>query len=315
MSINAIKRRTKDFLRRVFAKAFAIGQVIGVDILPRHFYSEIPDLPKLRKTQDWRQPRSMFGVGGADIGDQLAFVRECCAPELIERVRVHEIYGDACQGNGLGYGPIEADFLYCFVTTKVPRQVVQVGAGVATAVLLRAAQDAGRPMSITCIDPYPTRFLREAAQQGTICLREEEAQRTPLEVFTSLEKGDLLFVDSTHAVRPGSEVNRIVLEVLPRLQAGTFAHFHDIYFPYDYGRSLLSGAIFFYNESTLLHAFLVNNSRFAIRASLSMLHYACPDDLRELLPNYRPCPNDDGLKGSHRSDLHFPSSTYLEVLA
>ena len=53
----------------------------------------------------------------------------------------------------------------------------------------------------------------------------------------------MLFVDATHTVKPGSEVNRIILDVLPRLDAGVFVHFHDIYFPYDYQRGLLSSEL------------------------------------------------------------------------
>ena len=116
-------------------------------------------------------------------------------------------------------------------------------------------------------------------------------------------------IESTN---PGSEVNRVILEVLPRLKPGDWAHFHDIYFPYDYQRGLLSDDLFFCNESVLLQAFLSNNPRYSIRASLSMLHYARPDELQAALPNYDPAGNDHGLKGS---DGHFPASSYLQVIS
>jgi hypothetical protein len=139
-----------------------------------------------------------------------------------------------------------------------------------------------------------------------------KAQKVPLEVLTELDDGDFLFIDSSHTVKPGSEVNRLILEVLPRLKRGAWVHFHDIFFPYDYQRGLLSDELFFCNESVLLQAYLTNNPRYTIRASLSMLHYAAPGELIKYLPNYHPAENEHGLK---RSEDHFPASTYLQVIA
>lgn len=132
-----------------------------------------------------------------------------------------------------------------------------------------------------------------------------------METFLDLDAGDLLFIDSTHTVGPGREVNFLILEVLPRLKKGVYVHFHDIYFPYDYKRGLLIDALFFSNESTLLHAFLSQNCDCRIALSLSMLHYTAPDDLKNHLPNYIPQINNFGLKINANPKGHFPSSTYL----
>ena len=88
-------------------------------------------------------------------------------------------------------------------------------------------------------------------------------------------------------MKVGSEVNYFILEVLPRMIAGAFVHFHDIYFPYDYPRTLMSDVVS-PGESTLLHAFLIANEKYEIAAALSMLHYARPKELGELIPRYRP---------------------------
>src|SRR6266581_4195332 len=73
--IGRMKRVVTNAVKRLLARAFALGQRLGVDILPRHFYSEVPDLRKLRRTAHWRKPFSMIGVNGADPDEQLAFVR------------------------------------------------------------------------------------------------------------------------------------------------------------------------------------------------------------------------------------------------
>jgi Methyltransferase domain len=109
-----------------------------------------------------------------------------------------------------------------------------------------------------------------------------------------LGAGDLLFIDSTHTVKPGSEVNRFVLEVLPRLDEGVLVHFHDIYFPYEYARNFLSGDLFFPGETSLLYAFMLNNPKFRIDLCLSMLHYAAPGAMKKRMPKFEPQGNDAG---------------------
>jgi hypothetical protein len=255
----------------------------------------------------------MVGVAGTDIESQVAFAAECCTPALRERTERESIHAAACASNGeVGFGAVEADFLYCFVAAKRPPRIVQVGAGVSTAVVLAAAEEAGYRVDLTCVEPYPTEYLQELSRRGEIRLLSEEAQSVSLSVFTALEAGDLLFIDSTHAVRVDGEVNRIVLEVLPRLGKGVYVHFHDICFPYDYSRSVLTDP-FFPTESTLLHAFLACNDKYRVLLAMSMLHYAAPERLRELLPNYTPAPNDDGMNVPGAGG-HFPSSIYLHVV-
>jgi predicted O-methyltransferase YrrM len=295
--------------KRALRGLFEAGQRLGFDVLPRHFYSEVPDIARLRAERGWRRPYSMAGVAGADPVSQFAFVDECCPPALRGELAARDLHAEACAANGApGYGRVEADFLWCFMRSKRPRRVVQVGCGVSTAVLLAAASADYVP-EILCIDPYPTRFLEEAAAEGRIRLVRERAEDAPVSTFASLGAGDFLFVDSTHTLVPGGEVPRIVLEALPVLAAGVWAHFHDVYFPYDYARGLLDDDLFFPHESVLLHAFLAMNASFAVRASLSMLHYADPSGLKARLGRYRPCPNDDGLRAGVGD---FPSSLYIQ---
>jgi predicted O-methyltransferase YrrM len=307
----SFSRRIRNRLKHGLHTMFALGQRAGWDILPRHFYSSIPDLRRLQQTDYWRQPSSMIGVAGTEIDSQLQFLRQCCQPVLREHVRNLAIHRHACQQNGeVGYGLVEADFLFCFVATKRPKRIIQVGCGVSTAVILMAAKQAEYQPELVCIEPFPTRFLRNAAADRRITLIAERAEQVDLGTLTNLESGDFFFVDSTHAVKPGGEVNRIILEVLPRLRPDCFVHFHDINFPYDYSTGVLA-ELFFPAENTLLHAFLVNNVRCSLAVSLSMLHYACPQELQSALPNYQPAAMQNGLHAATDGGGHFPSATYL----
>jgi predicted O-methyltransferase YrrM len=307
-------RALREQLKFVLHRLFVLGQRLGVDILPRHFYSSIPDIQALRRSEYWRRPLSMAGVSGAETEPQMAFLESCCPSPLRERLKQTGIYERACNENGaVGYGPAEAEFLYCFIATKRPLKIVQIGCGVSTSLILSAAKESGYKPRITCIDPYPTVYLKRAAEQKQIELVSVPAEEVDLDLVTSVGAGDLLFIDSTHAVRPGSEVNRVILEALPRMKPGSTVHFHDIYFPFDYQSTLLT-TLFFAAESSLLHAFLINNRQYKIAVSLSMLHHACPQRLQSVLPHYRPSTMIHGLHTSERHPGHFPSATYLSVL-
>jgi hypothetical protein len=309
-----LKRRVKNLSKRGLRRLFEYAQQLGVDILPRHFYSEVPDIKELKRRGDWKSPRTMIGVHGVNADEPFEFLESCCTSGLRTHLERNDLFRDACRANGgPGFGPVDADFLFCFIHAVRPQKIVQVGCGVSTAVMLNAAKASTdyRP-EIVCIEPFPSDFLQAAHRTGEICLVEEKAQSVPLELLTDLGEEGLLFVDSTHTVKPGSDVNRLVFEVLPRLDPGSWVHFHDVYFPYDYQRGILDDELFFSNETALLHAFMINNNKYRIMLSLSMLHYSGPQRLGQSLPNYRPAGNDCGLK---TADGHFPSSLYLRASA
>jgi predicted O-methyltransferase YrrM len=287
---------------------FELGQGLGVDILPRHFYSEVPDIRVLRKSVLWKRPRSFQGILG-EIDDQVTWVKKCVR-SISSELKQFEIHKTAVRmnGSGEGYGEVESDFLYCFVRANRPARIVQIGCGVSTAVCLLAAKDAGYNPRITCIEPYPTEFLKRENQLGRIELLEKKFEDVGLECANWLGAGDLFFVDSSHALAPAGEVNLIILEMLPRLCPGAYVHFHDIHFPYDYSPNTLSTALFFPHETALLYAFLLMNDDFEIAASLGLLHHLRLPDLVRCFPDMKPRVFDEGLT---LAEGQYPSSIYL----
>lgn len=304
-------RRFKDECKYLLRKSFGAGQYIGFDILPRHFYSEIPDIRILKRSHSWKAPYSMTGVTGAALEPQLEFLRSCLTPEVRTHLAGTNAHESACRANGeAGFGPIEADVLFAFVATHKPKHIFQIGCGVSTALCTAAASFAQYSPLITCVEPYPTRLLKRLASEGAIRLMQCKAQDMDLSTIDTLSSDVLFFVDSSHTLGPAGEVSRIILEMLPRLKKGAKVHFHDIFFPYDYARDILKQTLFFWHESILLHAFLAYSSRFSILASLSMLHYGRRQELKTLLSSYSPAPDDHGIA---MGSGHFPSSIYLLV--
>jgi hypothetical protein len=136
-------------------------------------------------------------------------------------------------------------------------------------------------------------------------------QEVPLSLYESLSSGDLLFIDSSHAVKVGSDVIRIYVEIIPNLPPGITIHIHDVYLPYLYPRDVFSMP-YWWQETALLAALLVNNRKLSVLSCLSALHYDYSDRLQQLLTDYRPAKNNDGLAAGPTSG-HFPASLWLQT--
>ena len=135
---------------------------------------------------------------------------------------------------------------------------------------------------VTFVEPYPNRLLRllRDGDQQQVRLIDKKVQDVPLEVFLSLESGDLLFIDSSHVVKCGSDLHFIFFEILPRLKPGVFVHFHDVFFPFDYPSEwLIKGQ--YWNENYFLRAFLSYNTEWSIRLFNSYVHFEFGDFIRE----------------------------------
>lgn len=287
----------------------------GVVVLPNHYYTPVADVHELRRFRRiWANRSAMTGVD-MNVSAQ--------ADELLRMVKPYEpeYRGNApykegtTKGFGPGFGYIEAQCLYGVLRALKPRRICEVGSGVSTYCTLRALErneSEGHFARLTCIEPNPSRFLR-AMRGKSIELVEQPVQAVDPKFFRELEAGDLLFVDTTHVVKPGGDVIYLYLEVIPRLRPGVIVHIHDIYFPYLYQRDLLQlRNLFQWSETALLLALLVNNSRLSVLFCLSLLHYDAPTVLSSVFPEYTPQPADNGLCASNATG-HFPSSIYLKT--
>jgi predicted O-methyltransferase YrrM len=142
-----------------------------------------------------------------------------------------------------------------------PQRVVEVGSGYSSAVALDARDAFGLTMALTFIEPYPDRLERllTPADHETATIRREMVQDTPLEVFEALAPGDVLFIDSTHVVKAGSDVEHLLFRVLPSLPVGVVVHIHDMFWPWQYPNGWLR-AHRDWNELSAVHAFLAYNA-------------------------------------------------------
>lgn len=235
---------------------------------PGHFYSPIPSLEEVR-----RDERRIFGraekeVPGVDMreAEQVRLV-EAFAPfyaqmpfadQASEGLRFHF--------DNPFYSYADGIFYHCMIRHLRPRRIIEIGSGYSSAVALDTNERFfDRRIELTFIEPYPERLQslmrpEDAAATRLLAIRLQDA---PLDVFRTLESGDILFVDSTHVSKVGSDVNMILFEVLPSLAPGVHVHVHDIFFPFEYPKSwVMEGRA--WNEAYLLRAFLQYNSAFRV---------------------------------------------------
>jgi Methyltransferase domain len=297
-------------LKRFSWRAFDALDRVGLHVLPKHYYTPVADRSRLRAgPRLWRRPLPLAW----DLDSQLQWLRGVCLDYYAEVQGLGAYDELAARGFGPGYGPIESQVLHCFVRSQAPRRIVEIGGGLTSAIMARAAlaNDAeGRPRArITTLEPSPWGPLPEL--EG-IELRRIGCQEAPLELFAELGEGDLLFVDSSHAVKTGSEVLFIYLELVPRLSPGVTIHAHDVYLPYLYSPWVLHD-YFDPQETALVAALLEGNARLEVLCCQSALHHERPERAAEILRDYRPQTMVDGLAARPGLEGHFPTSLWLRT--
>ncbi len=308
----------KNLLKQTVLSMNRVTARLGVHVTPVHHYSSLPNIAELRNSMDeWRYPSELPGIL-VDLDAQAENLKTMVAPFEPE-FRGNAMYKRAvAEQYGPGYGPIEAQALHGFLRHNKPRHIIEVGSGVSTFCTLEAISknrdETGEKCSMMCIEPYPYDWLKGSPD---VTLMPQRVQAVDVSVYNQLESGDLLFIDSSHTVKPGSDVNHIILEVFPRLKPGVFVHVHDIYFPYDFNRTTLN-TFLHWSETSLLRAFLIQNDHVEIVFSLSHLFYERQDVMKRVFPEFDPQPTNNGLRppsGSAfgGSELHFPSSIYLRT--
>ena len=182
----------------------------------------------------------------------------------------------------------DADFLYSMIRHLKPRRVFEVGSGNSTKIaqlaIKRNASEEGITAEHVCIEPYEMPWL----EQLDIRVIRERVEDVGLGAFGQLESNDLLFIDSSHMIRPQGDVLFEYLELLPSLASGVFVHVHDIFTPLDYPDQWVRTDIKMWNEQYLLEALLSNSDRYEIVAALNYLQHVEYDRLSAVCPYLTP---------------------------
>jgi hypothetical protein len=258
---------------------------IGLQVVPKTFYSPIPDLQAL-PAETFERRSELAGID-FDLDAQLAWATGEVAAGMAE-FDPPDTAPDGAPVYVRGtqtYPLLDATVLYGVLRALRPRRVIELGSGASTLVTAQAlaanARD-GAPSELEVFDPYPG--VVDHRLPGLTRLERRRAQDVALDTFGTLDSGDVLFVDTTHTVKLGSDVNFVILDVLPRLARGVVVHFHDIFLPYEYPRRWLDDFGLYWNEQYLLQAFLTLNGGFEVLLAVAALARDRAEQLRALLP-------------------------------
>ncbi len=233
-----------------------------------HFYSPVCDPQSLVRARDaiWPTPPPL--PSGIDFNDASHIdVLERCFPLFhadfdypetgVDDGRLASYY----RGNSQ-FGGLDARALFVLMRALRPRRIIEVGSGYSSLLMADVNQRFLDGQTwISCIEPYPREFL-ERGVPGIAEVIRERVQDVPLTHFDVLQAGDVLFIDSSHVSKTGSDVNHLYFEVLPRLAAGVIVHVHDIFLPEDYPQDWAIGENRSWNEQYLLRALLMYSTAF-----------------------------------------------------
>ena len=178
----------------------------------------------------------------------------------------------------------DAIVLYSFLRHYKPRRVVEVGSGFSSAAMLDVNDlFLEHAVRFTFVEPLPERLFELLVPEDEVTVLRDVVQDVPLDVFSSLHANDVLFVDSSHVVKIGSDVTHILFEILPVLRSGVLVHFHDVFWPFEYPKEwFLQGRA--WNESYFLRSFLQYNNAFEIVYFNSYMGARHGDALRKKMP-------------------------------
>jgi hypothetical protein len=253
-----------------------------------HYYSPIPAYAELARDAGriWGPPPVEIPGIELDQHKQLLFLDEVSrlaheAPAWLEAPTSWRYYY-----NNPFYGPGDALSWHGVLRHLDPQRVVEVGSGFSTAVFLDTREHTHLAARLTCIEPDPVRLnalLRGVDREQTTII-EKRVQDVDPTVLTGLEAGDVLFIDSSHVAKCGSDVVYLYLEILPRLARGVWVHIHDVFYPFEYPREWLTREGRAFNEDYFLRALLVENPRWRIRLWNHYLATMEPERFAHALP-------------------------------
>jgi hypothetical protein len=255
---------------------------------PGHYYSPIPDIATLRQRRRVLFDRSRAQLPGIDMNEsgQLALIegfaeyyRDLPFPRT--KTEPFRYYFENSQ-----FSYADAIGLYCMIRHQRPRRIVEVGSGFSSVLMLDTNERFfDGSISLTIVDPLPRNLLSllKDGDRNACRLVEKPLEEADIDKIAPLAEGDILFVDSSHIVKIGSDVHYLMTEMIPGLPSGVLVHFHDVFWPFEYPEQwVFEGRA--WNEDYFLRAFLQFNASFQIVLFNHYIGLFHQDALRRCLP-------------------------------
>jgi len=242
---------------------FRSAEKIGIHILKPHFYSVLPTVSQL-PDEIWEKKYNAGINWNEEVGLSLLDELSKYSSEFKQIVQEGKF-----DPHNHVFGYHDSAIYYAIIRYFMPKRIIEIGSGQSTKIASMASIK-NEVTSITCIDPFPPKILKDGSHYYQRLI-EKPVQEIPISTFQELDENDILFIDSTHVSKIGSDVNYLLLEVLPNLKKGVLIHIHDIFLPFHMPVDWIKDLLLFWNEQYMLHAFLIGNTDFEIILPLNRI--------------------------------------------
>lgn len=259
---------------------------VGVFPISNHYYEPRFDNRTLKKPLD--ADRNLPGIDW-NVSEQLELLKSFAFADELKDVSRSKVDDQHFYIDNDFFLSGDAEYLYSLIRLKKPARIFEIGSGHSTLMAMKAViknmeETPGYQCKHLCVEPYAAPWLESAGL--TVVRRKVEDVGTSL--FTELNRGDILFIDSSHMIRPQGDVLFELLELLPTLNIGVIVHIHDIFSPRDYLKTWVMDDVRFWNEQYLLEAFLTGNRDWKIIGALNYLHHSHFEILQARCPFLTP---------------------------
>jgi predicted O-methyltransferase YrrM len=277
--------------RREFA--MAIGRKLAewriLRVRNGHYYSPVPSVKEMRGDAERIFNRSLGALPGFDLQEteQLALLTEFA--EFYSEQPFSETPQARCRYffDNYYFGHADALFLYSMLRVIRPHRVVEIGSGFSSAVMLDTNEHfMDRRVQFTFVEPDSKRLrtLLKKDDYASVSIIEKRIQDVDSSIVAELVRGDIIFVDSSHVSKVGSDVNHIVFELLPKLAPGVIVHFHDVLYPFEYPKEWFELG-FSWNEAYILRAFLQSNTEFRLKFWNDFMVRFHSEEIQKVMPS------------------------------
>jgi Methyltransferase domain len=283
LSVSAIVMKT---FRRIGAGRLPLSKSLlmklGVFPICDHYYEPMFHPRHLRHSLE--DERDLPGIDWNEQG-QLALLEQMnFSAEIQGRWDAQGTPMQFYIDNG-GFEAGDAEYWYSAVRHFKPARIVEIGSGNSTLIARQAIErnykdDSTYACEHICVEPYEAPWLEE---MGVRVLR-SRVEDVTASIFATLRKNDILFIDSSHVIRPQGDVLTEFLQILPRLASGVVVHVHDIFSPRDYSSAAIIKEVWFWNEQYLLEAFLTHNRDWRVIGALNYLKHHHYHSLKAMCP-------------------------------
>ncbi len=266
-----------------------VFSALGIFPVRDHYYEPLTN-PKKHLKKSLREDRNLEGIDW-NVEKQLEILNQFHYSEELRAFPLERGGEGEYYYNNNMYASGDSEYLYSMVRHFKPKRIIEIGSGNSTLMVINALkknklEDNEYQCAHVCIEPFEQPWLDKVGVE----LRREKVEDVDLSFFKSLGENDILFIDSSHIIRPQGDVLFEIFEILPILQPGVLVHIHDIFSPKDYLDEWIYKDKRLWNEQYLLEAFLMFNTKFEIIGAINYLSHHHKELFGEKCPVFKSQP-------------------------